>query len=320
MDLNKQTFLKMYYQMVLIRYFEEQVDELFARALIHGTCHLYIGEEAIAVGAINALQQNDYITSTHRGHGHCIAKGADIKKTMAEILGKKAGYCKGKGGSMHIADFSTRNLGANGVVGGGIPIAVGAALALKYKKQKAMVLCFFGDGAVNTGSFHESLNLAGLWKLPVIFLCENNQYGMSLSVSKACSSETIAQRAQSYKMKGSIVDGNDVLAVFYKVKEAVESIRAGEGPALIEAQTYRWKGHSKSDRNVYRSKREISFWKTKCPIEKFHYKLIEELQIATEKDLLRIRKDAEKAVEDAVRFAIEAPEPEITEAFTDVYA
>lgn len=320
MDLNKQTFLKMYYQMVLIRYFEEQVDELFARALIHGTCHLYIGEEAIAVGAINALQQNDYITSTHRGHGHCIAKGADIKKTMAEILGKKAGYCKGKGGSMHIADFSTRNLGANGVVGGGFPIAVGAALALKYKRQKAVVLCFFGDGAANTGSFHESLNLAGIWKLPVIFLCENNQYGMSLNVSKACASETIAQRAQSYGMKGSVVDGNDVLAVFHKVKEAVEAIRAGEGPALIEAQTYRWKGHSKSDRNVYRSKREISFWKTKCPIEKFHHKLIEELQIATEKDLLRIRKDAEKAVEDAVRFAIEAPEPEITEAFTDVYA
>ena len=320
MSVEREKLLQMYYDMLRIRYFEEKVDELFARGYVHGTCHLYMGEEAVAVGAVAALEEKDYITSTHRGHGHCLAKGADIKKMMAEILGRKTGYCKGKGGSMHIADFSSGNLGANGVVGGGIPIAVGAALALKYKGRKEIVLCFFGDGAANQGCFHESLNLAAIWKLPVVFLCENNKYGMSLDVSKACAGETIAQRAASYAMEGASVDGNDVLAVRDAMKEAADRTRAGKGPVLIEAETYRWKGHSKSDRNLYRTKEEISLWRSKCPIKRLHEKLTEKMKISTEEKLAELQAAAGSEVEEAVNFAMESPEPETSEAFTDVYA
>jgi len=310
----------MYYQMLCIRYFEEKVDELFARGLIHGTCHLYIGEEATAVGAIYALQSEDYIISTHRGHGHCLAKGADPKKMMAEILGKKSGYCKGKGGSMHIADITGRNLGANGVVGGGIPLAAGAAFALKYQEKKEIILCFFGDGAANQGCFHESLNLAGLWKLPVVFLCENNKYGMSMDVSRACAGETIYQRAHSYAMEGIQVDGNDVLSVYNAVKKTADSVRSGGKPVLIEALTYRWKGHSKSDRNLYRTREEIDFWKTRCPIKIFYKKLLTELKAADEAELQGLEKKAYMEIDKAVQFAMNSPEPELGEAITDVYA
>ncbi|MCJ7668103.1 MAG: thiamine pyrophosphate-dependent dehydrogenase E1 component subunit alpha, partial [Anaerolineae bacterium] len=244
---------EMLLQTHLIRAFEEKADELYALGKVHGTMHLSIGQEAMAVGAIAALRPEDYILSTHRGHGHCIAKGADIKLMMAEFMGKETGYCRGRGGSMHIADMEGGNLGANGVVGGGIGMAVGAGLSIKMRGTGQVILCFFGDGAANRGIFHEALNMAAIWTLPVVYLCENNQYGMSMSVKRAFPIEDIADRAAAYNMPGLVVDGNDVLAVYEATLEAVERARGGGGPSLIEGKTYRWKGHSKSDQERYRT-------------------------------------------------------------------
>ena len=306
-------------QMYLIRAFEEKAEQLYAMGKVHGTMHLSIGEEASAVGAVAALRPDDFILSTHRGHGHCIAKGADLNRMMAEFMGKETGYCRGRGGSMHIADVEGGNLGANGVVGGGIPIAVGVGLSMKMQKRDQIVLCFFGDGAANLGPFHESLNMAAIWKLPVVYVCENNQYAMSFSVKKAFAIERISDRAAAYGMPGVTVDGNDLLAVYEAVSQAVGRARAGEGPSLIENVTYRWRGHSKSDANRYRTREEIETWKQKCPIRRFRSQLIEE-GVLTEEEANQIEREAYAVIEAAVAFAEASPEPALETIEEGVYA
>ncbi len=318
MEFSKEVLLSMYKKMLLIRYFEEKVDEFFARALIHGTTHLYTGEEAIAVGACVHLEKGDFLTSTHRGHGHCISSGADVKMMMAELLGKETGYSHGKGGSMHIADVEAGNLGANGVVGGGIPLAVGAGLTLKMKNSDRMVLCFFGDGAANQGVFHESLNLASIWDLPVVFICENNVYGMSFSVKKAIRAKSIAERSKAYGIPGKLVDGNDVFAVSDAVEAAAGRARKGKGPTLIECQTYRWKGHSKSDANLYRTQEEIENWKKKCPIKRFRERLLQ-MNLLTIAQAQKIDQEAKKDIEEATEFAMGSQEPRVEDLEEDVY-
>lgn len=319
MDLSKEKLLWMYQKMVEIRDFELKVDELFKKNMIWGTCHLYVGEEATAVGACAALNYDDYITSTHRGHGHCIAKGADLNKMMAELLGKETGYCKGRGGSMHIVDVSTGNLGANGVVAGGIPIATGAALASKIRKDSKVTICFFGDGASNEGAFHESLNMAGIWKLPIVYICENNLYGMSNPVKYSTAVQDIAVRGQAYNIPGVIVDGNDVMAVYETVKEAVERARKGEGATLIESKTYRWLGHSKSDPRVYRTREEEQEWKEKDPIKKFA-EFLKERSIVTDEELNEIDELVKKEIEEALEFAINSPAPKLEDLTKYIYA
>ncbi len=319
MKFTNEQLKRMYLQMYRIRHFEEKVDYFFQRAMIHGTTHLYIGEEASAVGACCVMEKGDYLTSTHRGHGHCIASGADLNAMMAELLGKYPGYCKGKGGSMHIADVESGNLGANGVVGGGIPLAVGAALTLQMKKTDRVVLCFFGDGASNQGSFHESLNLASIWRLPVVFICENNQYGISLSVKKSTNVKDIADRGAAYGIPGRIVDGNDVLAVADVVEKGVKRARAGEGPTLIECKTYRWKGHSKSDAQKYRTKEEVASWRERCPIKQFRQKLAAD-GVLTDKEADELHEKAGQDIEAATEYALSCPEPPLEELLTDVYA
>ena len=306
-------------QMCTIRAFEEQAEQLYALGKIHGTMHLSIGMEASAVGAIAALRPDDLILSTHRGHGHCIAKGADLNRMVAEFMGKEAGYCRGRGGSMHIADVEGGNLGANGVVGGGIPIAVGVGLSLKMQKRDQIILCFFGDGAANLGPFHEALNMAAIWKLPVVYVCENNQYAMSFSVKRAFAIEHISDRAAAYGMPGVTVDGNDLLAVYEAVSQAAKRAREGEGPTLVENVTYRWRGHSKSDANRYRTREEIEAWKKKCPIKRFRAHLIEE-GVLTEEEADRIEQEAYAAIDAAVAFAEASPEPDLSTIEEGVYA
>lgn len=319
MSLTRDKKLWMYRKMLEIRHFELEVDRLFKANMIWGTCHLSVGEEASAVGSIGALEESDMITSTHRGHGHCLAKGGELPGMFAELLGKETGYCRGRGGSMHIADLKKGNLGANGIVGGGIPIATGAALASKMKKDGKVTLCFFGDGAANQGCFHESVNFASVNKLPIVYICENNLYGMSVPFSKASSVENIADRAAAYSMPGAIVDGNDVEAVYEAVKKAVERARRGEGPSLIENKTYRWLGHSKSDANVYRTKEEIEEWKQKCPIKRYRQKLIN-TGTASAEELDKIEKEVEKAIQDAIEYAKNSPEPSVKDIMDGVYA
>jgi pyruvate dehydrogenase E1 component alpha subunit len=316
--LDKELLGEMYIKMLHTRNFEEKVAYFFSMGMVHGTTHLYVGEEASAIGACSALDVEDLITSTHRGHGHCIGKGIDLNKMMAELLGKETGYCKGKGGSMHIADLTRGNLGANGVVGGGHAISVGAALTLRMKKKDNVVVCFFGDGASNEGSFHEALNLASVWKLPVIFICENNLYGMSVPVSHSMNIKDVADRAAAYGIKGQVVDGNDVIEVYEAVKEAKEYVKKN-GPILIEAKTYRWLGHSKSDANVYRTKEEIASWKEKCPIKRLR-KYLEENKIYTAEELNKIEKQAKEDIEKAVEFAQNSPYPSLDSITEDVYA
>ncbi|KYD21918.1 pyruvate dehydrogenase E1 component, alpha subunit [Caldibacillus debilis GB1] len=311
--------VELYKQMWVIRYFDEKVDQFFAKGMIHGTTHLCVGQEATAAGAIAVLREEDKITSTHRGHGHCIAKGATPDRMMAELFGKATGYCKGKGGSMHIADLDKGNLGANGIVGGGIPLAVGAALTSKMKQKGYVVLCFFGDGATNEGSFHESLNLASIWKLPVVFFCENNQYGMSGSVKEMVNIENLADRAVAYGIPGKVVDGNNILEVMEVTHEAVEHARSGKGPVLIEAKTYRWKGHSKSDARKYRTREEEQEWRKKDPIKRFKEYLIDK-GLLTEEKAEQLREEAFQEIEDAVKYAESSPEPAIESLLEDVYA
>jgi len=317
--MTREKLAEMYKKMVEIRLFEEKVFELYGQNLVPGTIHLYAGEEAVAVGVCSTLSRTDYITSTHRGHGHCIAKGADLKRTMAEILGKETGYCKGKGGSMHIADFSIGMLGATAVVGAGLPIAVGAALSAKLRKTDQAVACFFGEGASNQGTFHESLNMASTWKLPVIFICENNLYAMGTRQSRVMNIENIADRAGAYGIEGMVVDGNDVLAVYQAACRAAERARKGEGPTLIECKTYRRKGHSRADPAKYRPKEEVEEWLRKDPIKRFKEYLMKEHSFA-ESELLDIEKEATNAIEEAVKFALESPYPRPEEALEDVYA
>lgn len=305
--------------MLTIRLFEERVAQIFSEGRIHGAVHLYIGEEAVATGACAALRSDDYITSTHRGHGHCLAKGGEPHKMMAEIFGKATGYCKGKGGSMHIADLDVGILGANGIVGGGIPIAVGAALGSRVKSEDRVTVCFFGDGASNTGSFHESLNLASVLKLPVVFVCENNQWAVSTPSRYALPVRDVADRAPGYAMPGKVVDGSDPLSVYEAVGEAVDRSRSGAGPALVEAKTYRWEGHYRGDPETYRTREEVKEWReTRDPIALFGSRLCQE-GVATEGELARIRGETEKLIDSAVEFAEESPLPPAGSLYSDLY-
>jgi acetoin:2,6-dichlorophenolindophenol oxidoreductase subunit alpha len=305
-------------KMHLIRRFEESAEDSYVRGQSYGTMHLSIGQEATAVGVCTPLADSDYITSTHRGHGHCIAKGAEVKRMFAEFLGKETGYCHGRGGSMHIADPSKGNLGANGIVGGGIPIAVGAALSAKKRRTGAVAVAFFGDGANNEGSFHESLNIASVWKLPVVFVCENNQYGMSTSTERSTAVRDVAARAAAYAMPGVVVDGNDFAAVAEASFEAVERARRGDGPTLIESKTYRTRGHSRSDRNRYRTKEEIEAWKARDPIQRFETE-IAALGLLAPADIEAIRAEVEAEIADAIAFAEASPAPLAIEVLRDVY-
>ena len=319
MSVTKDTQLELHRMMMLIRLFEEALEEMFSRGLLHGTMHLSLGQEATAAGACLALDKKDLITSTHRGHGHCLGKGADPYKMFAELLGREDGYCRGRGGSMHIADLSNGNLGANGIVAGSLTISVGAALSFQLQKKENIVLCFFGDGAVNEGSFHEALNLASLWNLPVLFLCENNQYGMSMASEKAVAGESIASRGNSYGIESIQIDGNDVEAVYESVSNYKDEILTGNRPKFIEAITYRYRGHSKSDRNLYRTSEEIDFWKDeKDPIKRYIGKLLE--QGITEIDLKEIDEEVKNLIRTSVKKALDSPLSPITNLEEDSYA
>ena len=295
-----------------IRRFEEGAEESYTRGLIHGTMHLSIGQEASAVATCMELTDDDKITSTHRGHGHCIAKGAEVGRMFAEFFGKETGYCHGRGGSMHIADVTKGNLGANGIVGGGLPIAVGAALTAKRLGRPDVTICFFGDGANNEGAFHEALNMASVWKLPVVFVCENNKYGMSTSTERSTAVKLISTRAGAYSMPGVTVDGNDFSGVAQAVHDAIARARKGKGPSLIENLTYRWRGHSKSDRNRYRTKDEIDEWIARDPIERFRAELIAH-GILNEEGADAILQEAEADVAAGIDFAKASPSPAITD-------
>lgn len=318
-SIKQKPLLKLYEKMLLIRYFENEVEQNVQKGRLHGTTHLYNGQEAIAVGVCSQLEKGDYITSTHRGHGHAIAMGANINKMMAEMFGKKTGYSKGKGGSMHIADIEEGNLGSNGVVGGGIPIAVGAALSAQMKGEDRVVVSFFGDGATNEGSFHEALNLASIWQVPVIFVCENNVYGMSSPITEMTNIENLSVRADSYGIPGVTIDGNDLHSVIGTVQEAIERARSGKGPTFIEAKTYRFKGHSRSDQEVYRTEEEVETFKQRDPIH-----LCEELLLQTlgveKQSIEEIKEKVKDKVKHATNFALESEEPSIHELYTDVYA
>jgi TPP-dependent pyruvate/acetoin dehydrogenase alpha subunit len=305
--------------MLLIRAFDEKVDELYAEGALHGTAHFYVGQEAVAVGVISALREGDVITGTHRGHGHAIAFGLDIDRMAAELLGKASGYCHGKGGSMHIADVGAGMLGANGIVGGSMGIACGAAWAFKRRKESRVAVCFFGDGAVQEGIFNETLNLGAIWKLPVVFVCENNQYAMSLSVKRGFAHEPLSDRAAGYGMPGRTVDGMELDEVRGAASEAVERARRGEGPTLIEAVTYRYLGHSKSDANLYRTRDEIAQWREHDPIGRFAVQLEEEGVLKSE-EWRSMERSAKARIEAAFEKAADEPEPEPESALEDVYA
>ncbi len=317
-SISKKKLEEMFEKMLLTRHFEEKVAYFFSMGMVHGTTHLYVGEEASATGVCCALEPQDVIASTHRGHGQCISKGIDIRRMMAEFLGKEAGYCKGKGGSMHIADIGSGNLGANGVVGGGIPLAVGAGITTQMKGIDRIVVGFFGDGATNQGTFHEALNLASIWKLPVLFVCEDNKYGMSMHRNRAMAIDDIAIRAQSYGMKGKTIDGNDAVVVYEETKKAREYVRKN-GPMLLVCDTYRYLGHSKSDANVYRTKEEIEEWKAKDPIKRLKAYMLDK-KLFTGEEIELIEKRAKQTIEDAVEFATNSPYPSIDTILDDVYA
>ena len=318
-ELPKEKLAWMLQRMCEIRYFEEKAEDLYIRGLVHGTMHLSIGMEAGSVGSIATLRPEDLIIHHHRGHGHTIAKGADLTIMMAEFLGKESGYCRGRGGSMHIADIPGGNLGATGVVGGGIPTAVGIALALQMHRSDQILLSYFGDGATNEGEFHELLNMASTWKLPVVFICDNNQYGMSMHVTKVMNIEKISTRAISYGIPGVTVDGNDVLAVYEAVLEADERARSGQGPSLIDCLSYRWRGHSKSDRNLYRTAQEIDEWKHKCPIRRFK-KVLVDGAVMTDEEVEAIDQAAKTAIDRAAEEALTFPEPSPENMEDEVYA
>ncbi len=317
--LDRETLRTALHRMHLIRKFEEVAEASYARGLIHGTMHLSIGQEASAVGSILALRADDYILSTHRGHGHCIAKGGDPARMLAEFFGKENGYCHGRGGSMHIADVEGGNLGANGIVAGGLPIAVGVGMSIKAQKQDRVCMVFFGDGAANEGAFHEALNMASIWKLPVVFVCENNKYGMSMDIAKAMAVPNVADRASAYAMPGVALDGNDLPAVTAATQVAVTRARSGGGPSLIECKTYRLRGHSKSDRNLYRTREEIEAWRKRDPILRLQGELIAQGRFEAA-ELADIEKAAQAQIEAALEFAKASPDPDPAELTRDVYA
>jgi TPP-dependent pyruvate/acetoin dehydrogenase alpha subunit len=324
MDLGKDQMLEMYRAMTRIRLFEAKVRDLATANEIPGFVHVSIGEEASAAGTCAALRKTDRITSTHRGHGHLIAKGGHLKEMMAEIYGKRTGYCKGKGGSMHIVDFSLGILGANGIVGAGLPIATGSALASVITGRDDVTACFFGDGASNEGTFHESLNLAAVWKLPVVYVCENNGFGEFTPMQTVTSVKDIAVRAQAYGIPGHIVDGNDVLEVYQYASEAVARARAGEGPTLLECKTYRWEGHVVGEQaflgaGAYRAEKEIEEWKARCPLIRFEKFAAESGGKITRAELEKIKTETEAELEEAVTFARQSPFPDVSEVTDDVF-
>ena len=319
MDLTKQQAEKYLLQMYQTRAFEEQAEKSYMAGKIHGTMHLSIGQEASAVGSISTLEPTDFIIGHHRGHGLCISKGADLNLMMAEFYGKENGYCRGRGGSMHIADVAGGNLGANGVVGGGIPMAVGVGIGLKMQKKNRVLLAFFGDGAASTGAFHELMILANLYNVPVVFIVENNQYAMSFPADKWMNSENLAARGELYGMPGIATDGNDLLAVRKVVQQAVDRARAGKGPALVVNDTYRWRGHSKSDRNRYRTQEEIDSWKKRDPIIKFRKYCLDK-KILTDDEAEKIKEQGYADIESARVFAEASPEPDVATLEEGVYA
>lgn len=320
MKLPKKLLIQMLKQMIEIRTFEEKIMDMYARGEAVGVIHLSIGQEAVAVGTCANLKRDDFVASTHRGHHHCIAKGGDVKLMMAELFARRTGYCKGKGGSMHIIapDIS---FVASGIAGSGIPIAIGAALSAKLRQSGQIAVSFFGDGSSNQGFFHEGLNFASLHKLPVIFVCENNLYGLSVSQKRHQPIVDIAGRASSYNMPGVVVDGNDVVAVYQAVGEAVNQARGGKGPTLIECKTYRWRGHHEGDpsRGIrYRTKEEMAQWEAKCPIKRLAQKLLAE-KIIDESEFEQMKSDAQALIEEAVTFAKESPYPEPADLLSDLY-
>jgi len=304
--------------MLLIRQFELRAINERKSGLIPGFIHACIGQEATAVGACAVLNPDDVITSTHRGHGHLIAKGGDPKYMMAELAARSDGYCGGKGGSLHMTDFDLGILGANGIVAGGIPVAVGAALAFQMRGEERVALAFFGDGAVNEGAFHEAANLAGLWKLPVIFFCENNLYGEGTPQHKQAPVPDLSIRAASYGFPGLIVDGNDVLAVYEATSQAAARARAGDGPTFVEGKTYRHRGHYEGDPMVYRTREELEFWKQRDPLTRLRYQLLSD-GLAGETDLDAIAAAIKQEMDEAVAFAIASPAPAPNTALTGVY-
>lgn len=316
--MTKEQMIWAYAKMNQIRCFEEKALSLFEQNKLRGSVHLYIGEEAVAAGVCCQLSKEDFITSTHRGHGHCLAKGADPKYAMAELMGKATGYCKGRGGSMHIADLTQGNLGANAIVGGGIPIATGAAMALKLQHRANVAVSFFGDGASNQGTFHESLNIASVSKLPIIFVCENNGYAISVPTSVSTSVKNIADRGAAYAMPSEVVDGNDVFAVFDAFSRAKERALSGEGPTLLEMKTYRWKGHWTGDPEVYRSREEVNTWMARCPIKLMREKMLAN-NWATEEELDEVEKQMKEEIEIAAEFALASPEPDPSCVMDDVF-
>jgi len=315
--MNTEKMLEIYKTMHIIRKFEERALSFFEQNILRGSVHLCIGQEATPATVCSLLNPDDYIASTHRGHGHCLAKGADPKRALAELMGKATGYCGGRGGSMHIADVEAGNLGANAIVAGGIPIAVGAALASKMQNNGKVAISFFGDSATNEGVFHEALNLAAIWKLPVVFMCENNGYGISVPQWQSTSVKDLSVRAASYNMEGVTVDGNDVEAIYEAAKKAIDKARRGEGPTLIECKTYRWLGHWTGDPQPYRTKEEINEWKEKCPIKRCRQRLLE-LGVS-EADIIKIEEDALKAIDEAAEFALSSPEPDPATVLDDVF-
>lgn len=316
---NKKTLLDLYRQMVTIRQFETMAGEYFAAGKILGFIHLSIGQEASSVGVCSSLRPDDYVITTHRGHGHMIAKGADLKRMTAELFGKKTGYCKGKGGSMHIADFSIGILGANGVVAGGLPIITGAGLSIKMRKTDQVAVCFFGDGASNRGPVHEAMNMAAIWKLPILFVVENNQWASTTPLEDACSIKDLYRRAAGYNMPGKKVDGNDILAVRKTTIEAVARARSGKGPTLIENKTYRIKGHFEGDPQKYRTGAEVAGWQDeKDPINRFS-KVLFKKRVLSKKRVDQILTEIGAQLEDAVTFAETSPFPEPEDALTDLY-
>lgn len=312
-------YLELYKTMVTIRKFETMAGELFAEGRIPGFLHLSIGQEASAVGVCSVLRSDDYLTTTHRGHGHMIAKGADLNRMTAELYGKKTGYCKGKGGSMHIADFSMGFLGANGVVAGGLPIITGAGLSIKMRKTDQVAVCFFGDGASNRGPVHEAMNMASIWTLPIIFCIENNQFASTTPASYSCAVGDISARAAAYSMPGVSVDGNDVMAVREVAAEAVARAREGKGPTLLENKTYRHRGHYEGDPQKYRSAEDIEHWKeNRDPIGLFE-KVLGQKRILNKKKMAQIRDKVEVKLRKAVKFAEESPYPEPEDSLEDLF-
>jgi pyruvate dehydrogenase E1 component alpha subunit len=317
-EITKKELLWAYERMKTIRTFEDRTAELFGEGKLPGFVHLYAGEEAIAVGVCSHLTDQDFITSTHRGHGHCIAKGVDVKPMMAELYGKATGACKGKGGSMHIADVEKGMLGANGIVGAGGPLACGSGLTAKTLGTDQVSICFFGDGAAEQGTMHESMNLAAIWKLPVVFLCENNGYAETTPWGYHCAAKDISDRAVAYDIPGATVDGTDFFAVFEAAAEAIGRARRGEGPSLIEARGFRYYGHFQGDSMLYFTEEEVARNRANDPIDKFRKRVLDR-KLLTEEELAEIDAKVQAAIDEAVKFAEESPMPDTAEVTTDVY-